>query len=166
MRAVLLTGLVALATFLGIAWYLAPLKPSILVLQFSFTPASFGAVIHSWTAEHLARYRWHFVADFALIFCYGAFGHLCATRTRLFDGLSAVLRSSAKWALPGAAVFDATENALHLWLTEVPRFGYHAIYFSAASCALAKWALLFCFGALVLLSLARAELEDAKADDR
>lgn len=157
MRALWLIGLVGLATFCAIAWYLAPLTPNVVALQFSFTPAKFGFVIHSWPAEHLARYRAHFVADFLLLLCYGAFGYLCATRTRLFATLPALLQWSGKWALPLAALFDATENALHLWLTEVPRFGYRVVYFVAASCSVAKWALLFSFALLVLLALARSQ---------
>lgn len=157
MRALWAIGLVGLVTFCGIAWYLAPLTPNVVALQFSFTPAKFGFVIHSWSAEHLARYRAHFVADFLLLLCYGAFGYLCATRTRVFATLPAWLQWSSKWALPLAALFDATENALHLWLTEVPRFGYRVVYFVAASCSVAKWALLFSFALLVLLALARSQ---------
>ena len=151
------SGLLGVATFCAIAWYLAPLAPSGLVLQFSFTPAEFGFVIHSWPAEHLARYRAHFAADFVLLLSYGAFGYLLAARTKLFSALAALLQRSGKWALPLAAVFDATENVLHLWLTEVPRFGYHLVYFVSASCSVAKWLLFFAFGFLVLVSLVQAE---------
>lgn len=156
MRAVWLTGLAALALFAGLAWYLAPLQPNIVTLQFAFTPAAFGAVIHSWPAEHLARYRAHFGADFVLLACYGAFGYLCAARTRLFAALAAGLQRAAKLALPLAAVFDAAENLLHLWLTAVPRFGTDAVYASAALAAGAKWALLLAFAALAVLALRRA----------
>jgi hypothetical protein len=156
-RAVWLSGLASVLLFAGIAGYLAPLQPNIIVLQFAHTPAAFAAVIHSWPAEHLARYRTQLVVDFGLLFSYGAFGYLCVTRTPVLAGLSAHLRKAARWALPLAAVFDATENTLHLWLTELPRFGHDAVYVIAASCSAAKWGLLLVFGALVVLSLLRSE---------
>lgn len=157
LRAVWLSGLASVLLFAGIAGYLAPLQPNIIVLQFAHTPAAFAAVIHSWPAEHLARYRTQLVVDFGLLFSYGVFGYLCATRTQVLAGLWTRLRSAARWALPLAALFDATENLLHLWLTEVPRFGHPAVYVVAASCSTAKWALLLIFGGLVALSLMRAE---------
>jgi hypothetical protein len=157
LRAVWLSGLSTALLFAGIACYLAPLQPNIIALQFAHTPAAFAAVIHSWPAEHLARYRSQLVVDFGLLSSYAAFGYLCATRTRVLAGLSTPLRNAARWTLPLAAVFDASENALHLWLTEVPRFGHEAVYLVAASCSAAKWALLLAFGALVALSLLRAD---------
>lgn len=157
MRPLWLSGLAALLLFLGIAWTLAPLQPGILVLQFAFTPASFAAVIHNWPAAHLALFRAHFAADYALLVCYGAFGYLCSTRTTVFASLTVPWQSAARWALPLAAAFDATEIALQLWLTEAPRFGHQVLYFATASCALAKWLLLIAFGALALISSARSK---------
>lgn len=152
-----LTGIAALGLFIGIAWYLAPLKPSVIALQFAFTPKSFGEVVHFWSAELLLRFRTHLLVDYALLLSYGAFGYLLASRTRVFDALPASLRHWATWALPIAAGFDAAENALHWWLTELPRFGLHAVYLLAASCASLKWLVLLVYAFTLLFALARKE---------
>lgn len=149
-----LTGGLTVALFAGIALYLAPLEPGVLTLHLAFSPRVFGQIVHLWPAEHLARYRSHFPADFALLACYGAFGWLLATRTELFAPQPAALRIPAKWALPLAAAFDATENALHLWLTEVPRFGVPWAYAAAALAASLKWGLLLAFAFAVACALA------------
>ena len=154
MRLVWLTGIASLVLFGGIAWYLAPLKPGVLALQFAFTPRAFGEVIHFWSPEQLLRFRAHFIADCALLLSYGAFGWLLASRTALFDSLPSPVRIAAAWALPLAALLDATENGLQLWLTEVPRFGVHWPYWLAASCACAKWILLLAFAFTVVVAAA------------
>jgi hypothetical protein len=59
--------------------------------------------------------------------------------------------------LPVAAMFDATENALHLWLTEMPRFGVRLPYLAAAACASIKWLLLLAFALTLLAAIARSE---------
>jgi hypothetical protein len=152
-----LTGLAALGLIAGLGWYLAPLEPNILVLQFAFTPRAFGEVIHAWPAEHLARFRAHLAVDYALLLCYGAFGLLLATRTQVLAPLPGAVRRRVRWALPLAALFDAAENALQLWLTEVPRFGVPLPYLLAATCASVKWLLLLAFALAVAVALARAE---------
>lgn len=152
-----LTAVAALALFAGIAWYLAPLEPNILVLQFAFTPESFARVVHAWPDAHLQRYRAHLPIDGLLLLAYGAWGWLVASRTGLLHALPAALRRGARWCLPLAAVFDAAENALHWWLTAAPRFGVTLPYSFAASCAVIKWSLVFAFGALVVYAQARAE---------
>lgn len=151
-----LTGIAALLLFAGIAWHLAPLKPGVLALQFAFTPRAFGEVIHFWSPDQLLRFRAHFIADYALLLSYGAFGYLLATRTALFGSLSPPARVGATWALPLAALFDATENGLQLWLTEAPRFGVQWPYWLAASCACVKWVLLLAFAFTALAAAARS----------
>lgn len=151
------TGLAALGLMAGIAWYLAPLDPDILTLQLAFTPRAFGEVVHAWSAEQLLRFRAHLPVDCLLLLSYGAFGVLLASRTAVFAALPPALRRWARWALPLAAVFDATENALHAWLTEVPRFGVPLIYPLAASCASVKWLLLVAYVLTVMVAVARAE---------
>jgi hypothetical protein len=147
----------ALLLFAGIAWYLAPLEPSVLALQFQFTPKSYGYVIHAWTDSDLQRYRAHFAADYLLLAAYGALGWLFATRSASFRALPSSLRRSARWWLPVAAACDAVENALQLWLTAVPRFDVPLAYAVSAACSVAKWALLFAFAALALWALARMD---------
>lgn len=157
MRLLWLTGMATLALIGGIAWYLAPLSPGVLVLQFAFTPRAFGELIHFWSAEQLQRFRLHLAADCLLLLCYGAFGYLLASRTGLFRAFGALGRRWAMWALPLAAACDALENALHWWLTEVPRFGLTWPYLFAAGSASAKWLLLLAYGLSVALALARSE---------
>lgn len=155
MRAVWLCGTAALLLFAALAIYLAPLRPGVLELQFAFTANSFGAIVHSWSADDLARYRAHFGFDFVLLVLYGAFGWLCATRAPMRVALSPWLRALARWALPVAAAFDASENLLHLWLTAAPRFGVPHLYAIAASCAALKWIGILGFALLAALALAR-----------
>ena len=87
-----LTGLSAIGLIAGLGWYLAPLEPDVLVLQFAFTPRAFGEVIHAWPAEHLSRFRAHLAADCALLLSYGAFGFLLATRTPVLAALPGAVR--------------------------------------------------------------------------
>ena len=152
-----LTGAAALLLFAGLAWYLAPLEPGIVALQFAFTPRSFAVIVHAWPAEHLLRYRAHLPVDFVLLACYGSFGYLLASRSALFARYPAAGRIAAQWALPLAATFDAAENTLHWWLTAAPRFGVTLPYAVSATCSTLKWALLIGFGGAAAHALARAE---------
>jgi hypothetical protein len=155
------TGLSALALFCAIAWYLSPLEPGVVALQFAFTPKSFAAIVHAWPAEHLLRYRRHLPLDGLLLACYGSFGYLFARRAALFAGSSRAARLVLTWMLPAAAAFDAVENALHWWLTELPRFGVTLPYALSAACSTLKWALLLGYAVAVVHALAR----DASARD-
>lgn len=156
MRAVWLSGLIAAVLFAGLAWYLAPLKPGAVALQFAFTPQAFGGVVHFWSAEDMARYRNHLPLDCLLLAAYGTFGYLLAARTKVFAGMGGVLRLAAAWALPLAAGADAVENALHWWLTAAPRFGVPAAYAIAASSSAAKWLFIAGFGLILAFAGARA----------
>ena len=157
MRTVWTSGLLALALLAGIAWYLSPLEPGVVALQLAFTPRAFGEVIHFWSPEDLLRYRRHLPVDLLLLAAYGSFGYLLVTRTSVFSSSSQPLRRLASWFLPLAAFFDAMENALHWWLTEVPRFGVPFVYAASASFSFLKWALIVGFGLLVAYALSRAE---------
>jgi len=157
MKLVWLTGLAALALLLGLAGYLWALKPGIVQLQLAFTPRAFGEIVHAWSPQQLARYRIHLFVDGLLLLSYGAFGYLLVVRTRLFAGAAPWVARLARWVLPLAAVFDATENVLHLWLTQAPRFGVPVVYAVSAGASSIKWLLLFSFGGLVVYALARAE---------
>jgi hypothetical protein len=148
--ALLMVGLAA-----ALALYLAPLQPGVLALQLAWQPRAFGAIIHVWPAEHLARYRAHLPFDFLLIAAYAVFGHACVSCTRWFASCAAWVQRSAKFALPLAGVFDGLENLLHYWLTAAPRFGVPELYALAAACAALKWLLLFGFALALLWVLAR-----------
>ncbi|WP_310452232.1 hypothetical protein [Sulfuritalea sp.] len=155
MAAVWLSGLSAFALLAGIAWYLAPLQPNILALQLAFSPRAFAEVIHAWSAADLLRYRAHLPYDYLLLACYGSFGYLLVSRSTLFAAQPAALRNFAMWLLPLAAACDATENAFHWWLTEVPRFDIAWVYGVSAACAAGKWLLLLGFWLAVLYALDR-----------
>jgi len=157
MRIVWLTGLASLALFAGLGWFLAPLEPGVLALQFAFTPRSFAAIVHAWPPEHLLRYRAHLPVDFLLLACYGSFGCLFASRSPIFARHPPRVRLAVAWALPVAAAFDAAENALHLWLTAAPRFGVDLPYALAATCSAVKWALLLGYAVAVIHAFARTD---------
>jgi len=157
MRAVYLSGLLVVALAAVTFWMVAGLQPGVTVLQFAWTPRAFGEIVHVWPPEDLVRYRWHLPVDSVLLLAYGSFGWLLATRTALLASLPAHARAAAPFVLPLAALFDAVENALHAWLTEMPRFGLHGLYLLSTTCSALKWALLLGFGALVLWALARVE---------
>ncbi|MBI3148629.1 MAG: hypothetical protein HYZ17_08985 [Betaproteobacteria bacterium] len=151
MRALWLTGGLGLLLFVGLSIFLAPLEPSVLRLQFAFTPRAFGQIVHTWQVEGLARYRAHFPADFALLLSYAVFGYLLARRTRL----AAMGGVWARWLLPAAALADALENVLHLWLTAAPRLAVFWPYPLAASAASCKWLLVLAFGLWIVAARLR-----------
>lgn len=157
MKLVWLTGLAALALLLGLAGWLWGLRPGIVQLQLAFTPRAFGEIVHAWSPVQLERYRVQLWVDGLLLLSYGAFGWLLVGRTLLFARSSRWLAGLARWALPLAAVFDATENVLHFWLTAAPRFGVPTVYAVSAGASSIKWLLLLCFGALVVHALAKAQ---------
>lgn len=150
-----IAGAAAPVLFVGLAWYLAPLDPGIVAIQFAFTPKSFAAIVHAWPPQHLLRYRAHFPFDFVLLACYGAWGYLVATRTALFADRTAPCRTAAAFALPFAAIFDAAENVLQLWLTAAPRFGVPLPYVISTICSALKWLLMVAFALALVHALAR-----------
>jgi hypothetical protein len=130
---------------------LLPLSPSFLWLQLSFTPRAFGQVVHLWTPEQLAAYRAHLPLDVALLGCYAAFGYFCATRTTWL----APHGRAARWLLPLAALFDLGENALHAWLTDVPRLGVTLPYLLAGTSSTLKFGFTGAFFALWAAAVVR-----------
>jgi len=128
-----------------------------LVLQFAFTPRAFGEVMHAWSPEGLVRYRRHLPVDLLLLAAYGSFGYLLVTRTSVFGSSRQPLRRVASWLLPLAALSDVLEDALHWWLTEVPRFGLPLVYMASAGFSFLKWAFIIGFGLLVAYALFRAD---------
>jgi hypothetical protein len=132
-----------------------PLQPGGFALQFIATPRGFGEIIHVWSPEQLARYRSHLPVDGLLLLAYGSFGWLCVQRVSFYQRLRPWVRRCGAALLPLAAAFDAVENSLHWWLTEVPRFGLPGVYLASASCAALKWLLVLGFAAFSLWALAR-----------
>lgn len=76
-------------------------------------------------------------------------------RTAVFAAAGLTARAVGAALLPLAALADAVENTLHLWLTAAPRFGADGIYAAAAAAATLKWAAIAAFGAWCAVALAR-----------
>ncbi|MBU1722956.1 MAG: hypothetical protein KJ892_03765 [Gammaproteobacteria bacterium] len=135
---------------------LATLEPNILALQFAFTPDAFNWVLLQWGDAGMQTFRDHLPFDFVHVCLYAVCGYWWASRLPLFAGLQAWLARFALWALPAAAVLDAAENVLELYLIGQPAGCRDAMLVAlAASCASLKWLLI---GAFALLSLWRFRL--------
>ena len=139
------TGLAALLLFVAISIYLAPLKPNIVELQLAFGPAAFQRVIELWQAEGVRLFRSHFVADFALLACYGVNGYLFASRTSLFQRYSQAAKNSVVFSMPFAAVCDAIENCLHLYFTAPGTSAASVLYPVSATCSTLKFVLILIY---------------------
>ena len=129
--------------FGGLGIYLAPLQPSVVALQFTFTPEAFAQVLQAWGPEGVQRFRNHLVVDGLLMLSYGAAGYLAVARTHFFEPLAN--RLPLRWVallLPLAALCDAGENLLHWELTGSDALAAPAVaawYLAAGLCAAFKW---------------------------
>ncbi|MFY8041292.1 MAG: hypothetical protein ACOVOD_00015 [Rhodoferax sp.] len=145
--------------FGGLGLYLAPLQPSLVALQFTFTPEAFGQVLQAWGPEGVQRFRNHLPVDGLLLLSYSAAGYLAVTRTRLFEPLET--RLPLQWVallLPLAALCDAGENLLHWWLTggdPLSSLVGTSWYWAAGLCATFKWLGFVAFAIAALLARLR-----------
>jgi hypothetical protein len=163
-------GSLCVVLFLGITLYLRPLKPSIFSLQFAFSRRSFLAVLVAWESTGVARFRKHFVADYAFLVCYGLLGFGLATQAAwlsqapLWQPLLGVL----PWLLPVAAVLDVVENGMHRYLTR----GQHALRAPSAmfvvtgGASTLKWLLIAVFAALALYAWVNRACDPASPSTR
>lgn len=149
-------ALACLALFSGIALYLLPLEPNLLALQFSFNQNDFQAVLAQWQGEELQRFKLHFMADFALLTCYGLWGY-CWVHTAIWLQ-RASWRNALAWLLPLAALSDALENLLQLYLLDQTA-ALHWLYPLAGTMALLKWLLLTSFALLLVWAWTRRRHE-------
>lgn len=131
---------------LALLW---PLDPSFMRLQLAFTPRAFGQVVHAWGDAGLRTYRDHLPLDWVLLACYAGIGPYIVARAGCLATVSAGWRRAAFWLLPLAATFDAGENLLHAWLTELPRLGVTLPYLLAGTCSMLKFGLIGAFVALL-----------------
>lgn len=147
--------------FIGLGLYLAPLQPSVVALQFTFTPKAFGHVLQAWGAEGVQRFRNHLPIDGVFLLSYGVAGYAAVTHTHFFEPLAKrlPLRGLAL-VLPLAAVCDAGEDWLHWVLTgtdvlssAVPLAAQW--YLLAGACASLKWLGIVGFAALALVASVR-----------
>ena len=142
MKPVWALGMAIVGLFMGLGWYLQPLQPSIVALQFTFSPGAFQAVLDAWGPQGVQRFRTHLGFDGALLLCYGAFGYLLVRYSCLFKRVDTITRQISGWAMPGAAVLDAIENLLHLVLISEPATHAPALYLFAGVFATGKWLLI------------------------
>ena len=135
-----LAAVACVLLFGGLGVYLAPLQPSVVALQLTFTPEAFAQVLHTWGPEGVQRFRQHLPVDGLLLLSYGAAGYLAVARTRFFEPLA---QHMPLWwvalLLPLAAVCDAGENLLHWRLTGSDAPAVAAWYLAAGLCAAFKW---------------------------
>jgi hypothetical protein len=149
-----MSGIAAVAFFLAMVWITAPLAPSGLALQFTFDEETFKAILTGWKPVGVARFRAHFLFDFPFLASYGCFGYLLACRSNLFARYGAAARMRLASLLPVAALLDATENLLHLYLLDVQKAA-PALYALAGGVATAKWMLVVVFVGIALAALWR-----------
>lgn len=130
--------------FGGLGVYLAPLEPSVVALQFTFTPDAFARVLRAWGPEGVQRFRHHLPVDGLLLISYGAAGYLSVVRTRFFEPLMNRLPlHMLALLLPVVGACDAGENLLHWILTGAGAEAMPASaawYLAAGLCATLKWA--------------------------
>ena len=138
-------GILTALLFVAMVIHAAPLYPSIPTIHFTFSEASFNAVLAQWQPTGVARFKRHFAFDFPFLVSYGFFGYLLCKHTSLTLGLSTRVKSLLTWALPFAAAMDAVENLLHLTFIYAGKGIPAAFYFVAGIVATFKWAVIVAF---------------------
>lgn len=116
MKAVWFFGLSSLVLLIGLAAYLAPLHPTLVELQFTFSQQAFEAVTAQWGTQGVALFRNHLYPDFGLMACYALYGVATVRATRLFQ-MRYVPPIFWYALMPLAALADVSENSLHLAIT-------------------------------------------------
>jgi len=125
--------------------YTCPLRPSIPYLQFTYSESAFKAVLEQWGDAGKLRFRAHFAIDFPFLVSYGVFGYLLAKSSPLFARLSTSTRQWLSWCMPAAALLDALENLLHLYLSSGAPSIPSPLYLTAGIVATSKWLLIVIF---------------------
>ena len=149
MRTVWLLGIASLILFIGLAVYLMPLQPNIVVLQFAFNAESFQAVLVAWQPEGVTLFRSHLPVDTLFLACYGLFGYLYGMRSTAFRGYAAGVNLACSLLLPIAACADAVENGLHWIFTGGAGEAWMWLVPLAATCSSIKFLAIALFFALV-----------------
>lgn len=152
-------GIATLLLFLAMATHAFPLRPPVPAIQFTYSEASFRAVLEQWQPQGIQRFRAHFFIDFPFLASYAIFGYLLAAHLLKSVRSPAGWRRWFPWLLPGAAAMDAVENLLHLYLISgaaAPSF----LYTLAGVVATGKWLLAaaFVLGVIRAMTPARARL--------
>lgn len=140
MRLAWALGVAALLQFAALAWWLRGLEPTVLALQWTFTPEGFAQVLQAWSDADRARFLAHLPWDMALLLTYAAFGLRLAAHAPALHRVGPAARALARVALPAAAVFDAVENLLHAQLVPATGPGPAWLHALAGGSAALKWA--------------------------
>ena len=154
-----LAAVACVLLFGGLGVYLAPLQPSVVALQLTFTPEAFTQVLQAWGPEGVQRFRNHLPVDGLLLLSYGAAGYWAVVRTRFFDPVAKWL--PLRWVallLPLAALCDVGENLLHWGLTGGDALAAPAVaawYLAAGLCAAFKWVGIGVFALTALIARLR-----------
>lgn len=148
-------GFLSLCMMVGFAVFLAPLKPSLVVLQLSFSSAAFTHILQDWGPSGVELFRQHLRVDYFFMLCYGALGYLLATQTELLASRSAQARRVVALLLPVAAAFDVVENLLHGKLLDLEASHPESMYRLAGAMASSKWALIALFVVLMVRAALR-----------
>lgn len=136
-----LTTLIYLASQIHLAYMVNDLKPSLVVLQLTFTSTGFWGIIEQWKTEGLLIYLSHFSWDLFHVLAYSAFGIVIVQQTALFKKFSPVWYRFFLAALPVAGIMDLIENELHLYVITLPHGTQTQLVPLAATCSLIKWIL-------------------------
>ena len=130
---------------IGTAIYLLPLDPNIVYLQLAFNKESFNNVLSEWQPDGVAHYLSHFPVDFLLLITYATFGYLLGREhAALFPG-NPWLKGFFIWALPLAAIADATENLFHIMLVKNSIHSDDYLYIVSGCAATTKFIFIFVF---------------------
>lgn len=130
----------------GMGWYLLPLKPNMVALQFLvFTPAEFHSILDAWGPQGVVRFRNHLPVDGFFLLCYGALGYLLSVHTDLFSSWSDAAHRAMSLMLPIAAAGDAVENLLQWQLTALQAPTEPLWYAISGTASLLKWLLIGLF---------------------
>lgn len=151
-RVLWISGTISALLFLAMALHSSPLSPGIPCLQLTFDATAFKSILEQWGTSGVERFRSHFLIDFPFLVSYGLFGRQFGKRSGLFPTTSLQLRAAATWLLPAAALGDAGENLLHLYLTADQASPPAVLYPLAGSIAGCKWLLIGSFVAVTAVT--------------
>jgi hypothetical protein len=149
MRLAWFFGILSLALLIGLAVYLLPLNPSIVVLQFCFRPESFQAVMTQWQPTGVALFRSHLPVDSVLLMSYGLFGYLLSMRNTVLRRYLARRPRYLSLLMPLAACADAVEDGLHWVFTGSDGEAWMWLVPLAAICSCIKFTGITLFGIAV-----------------
>jgi hypothetical protein len=151
---------ISFALFVGClaasVWKLGTLDPSILHLQLTFSEAGFNAVLAQWGPAEVARFKSHFVWDYAALTSYAVFGIAASRWVVERTRVTGIVKLLLPWLLGLAAITDLLENLLHQLFVSAQAGQVAPMLFAlAGACASTKFLLLLSWPVLTAVSLLR-----------